>query len=107
MPRWRWAATRIQKLMGHKTLAMTLRYSHLAPAHKATAVARPAEALAHGPIDEPAAAGASAPLLWRIRNVSGTRRADARRPQSESTWKVAGLESGGGGNRTPDVGEQQ
>jgi len=30
--------TTIQQLLGHKTLAMTLRYAHLAPAHKARAV---------------------------------------------------------------------
>ena len=30
----------VQELLGHKTLETTLRYSHLAPAHKATAVAR-------------------------------------------------------------------
>jgi site-specific recombinase XerD len=30
----------MQELLGHKTLETTLRYSHLAPAHKATAVAR-------------------------------------------------------------------
>jgi len=52
----------VQDLLGHKTLAMTLRYSHLAPAHKATAVARLTEALAPGPIDEPAAAAAGAPV---------------------------------------------
>ena len=30
----------VQELLGHKTLETTLRYSHLAPAHKAKAVAR-------------------------------------------------------------------
>ena len=28
----------VKDLLGHKTLAMTLRYSHLAPAHKRKAV---------------------------------------------------------------------
>jgi hypothetical protein len=28
----------VQELLGHKTLAMTLRYSHLAPEHKRKAV---------------------------------------------------------------------
>jgi len=28
----------VQELLGHKTLEMTMRYSHLAPAHKAAAV---------------------------------------------------------------------
>jgi hypothetical protein len=98
----------VQELLGHKTLAMTLRYSHLAPAHKATAVARLTEALAPGPIDEPAAAAAGAllPLPSATdRNVSGTCRVGDRRQRSESTWRVAALESGGGGNRTPDNGD--
>jgi hypothetical protein len=30
----------VQELMGHKTIAMTVRYSHLAPAHRREAVER-------------------------------------------------------------------
>jgi integrase len=29
----------VQALMGHKTIAMTMRYTHLAPGHKRTAIA--------------------------------------------------------------------
>ena len=36
----------VQDLLGHKTLEMTLRYSHLAPAHKASAVEKLTAALA-------------------------------------------------------------
>jgi site-specific recombinase XerD len=30
----------IHELMGHKTMAMTLRYSHLSPGHRQTAIER-------------------------------------------------------------------
>ena len=30
----------IRELMSHKTMAMTLRYSHLSPAHRRTAIER-------------------------------------------------------------------
>jgi integrase len=30
----------VQELLGHKTVAMTLRYSHLSPAHQLAAVQR-------------------------------------------------------------------
>ena len=39
----------VQDLMGHKMIAMTLRYSHLSPAHKLDAVER----LVAVEIDEP------------------------------------------------------
>jgi hypothetical protein len=51
----------VQELLGHKTLEMTLRYSHLAPAHKAAAVSRLTDALAHETIVEPVTAAAGAP----------------------------------------------
>jgi mannose/fructose-specific phosphotransferase system component IIA len=32
--------TTVKELMGHKTMAMTLRYSHLSPGHRRTAIER-------------------------------------------------------------------
>ena len=76
----------VQELLGHKTLEMTLRYSHVAPAHKATAVARLTEALAPGPIGEPAAVAAGARMPppsaadpERFRNVPSGRQTPAKR----------------------------
>src|SRR5206468_8281315 len=60
----------VQELLGHMTLEMTLRYSHLAPAHKASAVEKltaalaapeaPVAVAAGGPSSAPAAPGPSA-----------------------------------------------
>ena len=33
-----WDITTVKELLGHKTLTMTLRYSHLAPSHKVKAL---------------------------------------------------------------------
>src|SRR5262245_8019347 len=93
----------VQELLGHKTLEMTLRYSHLALAHKATAVARLTEALAPGPLNEPAAAaaGTSAPPPSavdpeRFRNVPTGRQSPAKRKYAESRrvgeWRRGGIE---------------
>ena len=45
----------VQELLGHKTLEMTMRYSHLAPAHKAAAVEKLGTALEAPPAAEEAA----------------------------------------------------
>jgi integrase len=39
----------VKKLLGHKTLKMTLRYAHLSPSHKAKAISVLEEALGHEP----------------------------------------------------------
>jgi integrase len=49
----------VQELLGHKTLEMTVRYSHLAPAHKAAAVEKLAAALERFGDDAKAAKSAS------------------------------------------------
>lgn len=41
----------VQELMGHKSIAMTVRYSHLAPKHTLAAVERLAEAIPAAPTD--------------------------------------------------------
>jgi len=46
----------VKELLGHHSLEMTMRYSHLAPAHKAAAVAKLAAALQAPAVPEPAAA---------------------------------------------------
>jgi integrase len=80
----------VQELLGHKTLEMTLRYSHLAPAHKATAVARLTEALAPVTVVEPAAAVAGGPATpppaadpERFRHAPSGRQTPAKRKYVE------------------------
>jgi integrase len=41
----------VQELLGHKSIAMTVRYSHLAPAHTLAAVERLTKAYSPGPTD--------------------------------------------------------
>jgi hypothetical protein len=104
----------VQELLGHKTLAMTLRYSHLAPAHKATAVARLTDALAPGPISEPAAAAAGAPVPppsaadpERFRHAPSGRQTPAKRKYVEGPrlgeWR-RGESNRAGGNDAGDDG---
>ena len=47
----------VQELLGHKTIAMTVRYSHLAPTHTLAAVER-LDALAETPTDTTTDTGA-------------------------------------------------
>lgn len=42
--------TTVKDLLGHKTLTMTLRYAHLAPAHKVAALSLLDTTLNQGPI---------------------------------------------------------
>ena len=41
--------TTVKEVLGHKTLTMTLRYSHLAPAHKVSALSALDDALNRKP----------------------------------------------------------
>lgn len=88
----------VKELLGHASLEMTMRYSHLAPAHKAAAVAKLAAALTT-PREEPArvvAAGAasgtadarsdakSAPDPARFRHVFSGRQTPAKQKYLEN-----------------------
>jgi len=76
----------VQELMGHKTLAMTLRYSHLSPAHQLEAVQRLKAA--------PSATGTAT-------IESGSKTAVAGTPQ---VVEFPERESGDAWNRTTDLG---
>jgi integrase len=75
----------VQELLGHKTLEMTMRYSHLAPAHKAAAVEKLGAALTPSTIEPPmtiAATGTDVTPdanLERFRNVFSGRQTPAKR----------------------------
>src|SRR5262245_50377534 len=71
----------VQELLGHKTLEMTMRYSHLASAHKAAAVEKLAASLersAEAAAARSAASGAASPRP----TGRGTR------PDLERSWNV-------------------
>ncbi len=68
----------VQELLGHRTLEMTIRYSHLAPAHKAAAVEKLAATLERAE-NAPAASAAAA---------SEGRRGSAPAADLERSWNV-------------------
>jgi integrase len=99
----------VQELLGHKSLEMTMRYSHLAPAHKAAAVEKLAQALnqsQEAPGRVIRASGGRSPLEGTSQPSANLERSwtvfsGRRRPRSGSTCNISGLKDGGGGNRTP------
>ena len=85
----------VQELLGHKTLEMTMRYSHLAEPHKAAAVEKLGVALAApvAPVQAVAATPAAssgartpapAPNLERFRNIFSGRQTPAKREYVQS-----------------------
>ena len=48
----------VQELMGHKSVSITMRYSHLTPKHTLAAVERLAGALSEAPTDTKTGTGA-------------------------------------------------
>ena len=52
----------VQELMGHNTIAMTVRYSHLAPTHTLAAVERLDRAVSEAPTDTKTGTGAVEPV---------------------------------------------
>ena len=69
----------VQELMGHETIAMTLRYSHLSPAHKLEAVQR----LARG---RTATATATAPEPAKAAQEAGGQVVDLPRENDGRCW---------------------
>jgi integrase len=80
----------VQELMGHKTLAMTMRYAHLSPAHKLDAVQR---------LNAPANAAHRATTTA----TDVTRRRSALAGGAQVV-ELPGESSGGDWNRTSDLG---
>ena len=105
----------VKEILGHREIEMTLRYSHLAPAHKASAMDKLGDALEKitNPKEREAAqqaeaekAPALAANLAQIRNVflvrsgRGLSVIEPKEAAESITLAVTRI-GGGGGNRTP------
>ena len=74
-------ANTLQELMGHKTIKMTLRYSHLSPTHTLEAVNK----------------------LCLTGEISSTKGSTEEKEQSAEEAQVVDLIGGAEGSRTPDL----
>jgi Phage integrase family len=80
----------IQELLGHRTLAMTLRYAHLSPAHKRAAVNH----LMRPRLGAPTGTATGTEENRRAASATGTPAANARPRSEKRKWRRPGSNRG-------------